>query len=227
MKKLVIGLVVLVLLGAAAYGGFIWYENRNEQQATSLNDTKAKRAAAPQLAGSPDGEWKVSSGSRGGYRIEDEILRGATTTATGYTDQVTGSITLADQGTTISAANFSVDIASITSEGFANRDRAFQRVLGADEFSTATFTLSAPIKLASFPADGVETKVDIAGDVTLKGKTVRQTFTGTAVRGGSRIDITALIPITYTDFGIENPSNPLAKIGDTGTIDVSLGLVKA
>jgi len=226
VKKIVIALVVLLVLGAAAYGGFVWYENRNEQKANSLSDTSAKRAAAAKLAGSPDGVWQVSSGSRAGYRVEDEILRGATITATGYTTQVTGSMTLADEGTTISDAKFSVDIASITSEGFANRDQAFQRVLDASQFPTARFTMAGPVKLASFPAEGVETKVSLSGTLELKGKQVAVIFSGTAVRGGNRIDVTALIPITYTDFGIENPSNGFAKIGDTGNIDVSLGLVK-
>jgi len=227
MKKLLIAGVVLLVVAGAAVGGFVWYSNSQEQDETSLTDTADQRATAAPLAGSPDGRWTVASGSKGGYRVENEVLEGATVTATGYTEMITGSLTLADGGTTISGATFDVDVASITSKDFARRDRAFQEALGVTQFPTATFTQTSPVTLVSFPADNVETPVEFAGDLTLKGVTKPVTFTATAIRGGSRIDVKALIPITYTDFGIENPSNPFATIGDTGNIDVSIGFTKS
>jgi polyisoprenoid-binding protein YceI len=157
----------------------------------------------------------VGPGSKGGYRVENEILRGATVTATGYTEQITGSMTVEGDGTRIATAEFTIDVASITSE-FGQRDQAFRRVLGADEFPQATFALVEPVVLDEFPA----------GELTLRGETREVTFDATAVRGGSRIDVKALIPITYTDFGIVNPSNAGAQIGDTGNIDVTLGFTK-
>ncbi len=227
MKKLLLPLLAVLVLGAAAYVGFIWYENSKEQKETSLDDTAAEREAAPELAGSPDGTWVVSEGSQGGYRVENEILRGATVTATGYTDRIEGSMTVGDDGTTISAADFTIDVSSIVSE-FGMRDNAFRRVLETDAHPEATFTLTTPITLDEFPAEDVEVSIPgVTGDLTLRGVTRPVTFDATAIRGGSRIDVKALIPITYTDFGIENPSNPTATITDEGDIDVSLGFTKA
>lgn len=226
MRKIVIAVVAVLVLGGAAVGGFVSYSNSQEQAQTSLSDTQGQRANAPTLSGSSDGIWKVADGSKGGYRVENEILRGATVTATGYTNKISGSITLADGGLTISAAEFDVDVASIKSENFERRDVAFQEALGAAQFPTATFQLTSPARLAAFPADAVETPVELTGNLTLKGVAKPVTFTATAVRGGTRLDVVALIPITFTDFGIENPSNAFATIGDTGNIDVSIGFVK-
>lgn len=227
MKKVVISLVVLVALAGAAYGGFLWYEKSNEQDETSLADTAEERAAAPELTGSPDGEWTSASGSRAGYRVEDELLRGATVTATGYTEDVTGSITLAEEGTRITEATFTIDVATITSEGFGQRDNAFRRVMETDQFPTATFALTQPVELDEFPAEDVEITIPgVTGELTMHGVTRTVTFDATAIRGGSRIDVKALVPVTYTDFGIQNPSNSFAKIGDAGLVDVAIGFTK-
>jgi polyisoprenoid-binding protein YceI len=227
MKKLLIALVAVVVLAGAAYGGFIWYEHSNEQKETSLTDTAAARAAAPKLEGSPDGEWGAAGGSRAGYRVEDELLRGATVTATGYTDQVDGTMTLAKDGTEISAATFKIDVGSITSEGFGQRDNAFRRALESDRFPDATFELSSPVTLDAFPAENAQVTIpDVTGDLTMHGVTKPVTFSATAIRGGSRIDVKALIDVTYTDFGISNPSNGVAQIGSSGLVDVSVGFTK-
>jgi len=227
MKKAVVALIVVLVLGGVAYGGFIWYERSNEQEETSLSDTAAERADAPELTGSPDGEWAAGEGSRAGYRVEDEILRGATVTATGYTDRVDGSITLADEGRKITDATFTIDVSSIVSEGFGQRDNAFRRVLEADRFPTATFRLTKPVQLDAFPEEDAEISIpDVTGELTMHGVTKQVTFDASAIRGGSRIDVKALVPVTYTDFGIQNPSNGVAKIGDSGLVDIAIGFTK-
>jgi polyisoprenoid-binding protein YceI len=227
MKKLLIAAVAVLAVAGVAYGGFIWYEHSHEQAETSLSDTAAKRQEAPRLTGSPDGDWIAADGSRAGYRVEDELLRGASVTATGYTDRVDGSMQLADGGTTISSATFTIDVASITSKGFGQRDNAFRRVMEADTFPTATFRLTRPVHLSEFPAEDHEVKVpDVAGTLTLHGVSRDVTFDATAIRGGARIDVKAEIPIDYTDFGVDNPSNALARIGDRGIIDMAVGFTK-
>ncbi len=227
MKKFLIPVAIVAVLAVAGVIAFVVYSNSTEQDETSLSDTTSERAAAPDLAGSPDGEWTVADGSKGGYRVENEILRGASVTATGYTSKLTGSMTLTDGGAAITAAEFEIDVPSITSDGFARRDNAFREVMAADQFPTASFVLTAPISLAAFPDESVETTIEVAGDLTLKGSTNPVMFDATAIRGGNRIDVKALIPIDYPDFGIENPSNAFAKIGDSGFIDVSIGFTKS
>ena len=226
MKKILIPVAVVVVLAVGAVVGFVIYTNSTEQDETSLADTGAERDVAPDLAGSPDGKWAVAEGSQGGYRVENEILQGATVTATGYTSDLAGSMTLTGGGAAITEASFTIDVPSITSDGFARRDNAFREVLAADEFPTASFELTEPIGLAAFPDENVETKIEVIGELTLKGSTNAVTFTATAVRGGNRIDVKALIPVTYTEFGIKNPSNSFAQITDSGFIDVSIGFTK-
>ena len=81
-----------------------------------------------------DGTWvAVQDSSTVGYRIQ-EVLAGVDTEAAGRTDQVTGSITI--DGTQVTAADFTVDMATFTSDE-SRRDGQFNgRIMSVDQFPT-------------------------------------------------------------------------------------------
>jgi hypothetical protein len=52
------------------------------------------------------------------------------------------------------------------------------------------------------------------------------TFTVKAQRAGSTVKVTGTIPITFSDYDIENPSNQAASVGDGGDLEFLLILSK-
>jgi polyisoprenoid-binding protein YceI len=213
LRWLLAGIVVLVILAVA--GPFIYNHFINRAPAPlSLSPTSTPASTAAGTAGSTApastaatgsvaGNWTPGSGSVVGYRV-NEVLLGQSGTAVGRTTSVTGHMTI--QGTTVTAATFSVPMASVHSnEG--QRDNNFDgRIMEVATYPTATFTLTSPIDLAPLPAGGVIKQYTAHGNLTLHGTTHAVTFTLSAERKGSQIEVSGDIPVTFADYKIENPS---------------------
>lgn len=172
--------------------------------------------AAP---GSADGTWTASPESQVGYRVK-EVLFGQDATAVGRTHDVTG--TLAISGTAVTKADFEVRMASVSSDR-RQRDNQFRnRIMSVDEFPTASFALTAPIRLGALPADGVTVTAQAAGRLTLRGQTRDVTFTVQARRTGGRIEVSGSIHVVFADWGIPDPSFGPAQVGDNGELELLL-----
>ena len=154
-----------------------------------------------------------------GYRVE-EVLAGVNTTAVGRSNEISGLMTIA--GTTIPVVDIEVQVASITSDE-SRRDGAFTgRIMSADEFPTATFTLTQPIELGAVPADGEEITASATGDLTLRGVTNSVTFDVTAQANGQLIGVLGSIPVLFSDYGIDNPSFAGVTTEDNGLVEFVL-----
>ena len=155
----------------------------------------------------------------------EEQLFGQHNTAAARTEQVTGTITI--DGTTVETADMSVDMASITSTDSAGgrRDDQFRgRIMNTDQYPTATFKLTKPIDLAPVPQDGVQKRYSATGELTLHGTTKTVTIPITAKRLGNVIAIQGIAGITFSDYGIDNPSGGPASVGNTGQLEFLLQL---
>lgn len=224
-----LGLPIAVLAALVVAGPFVYihFVSNDAPPAFSLptvagtTATTAATAAATTAtitgeAGSLDGAWTVSSGSQAGYRVK-EVLFGQDTTAVGRTDDVSGQIVIS--GTTVTSAKLTVDLTTVTS-GESRRDSQFNgRIMNTSTYPTATFTLTKAITVDSLPADGVVTKVDATGDLTLRGTTKTVTASLSAQRDGDTIQVQGSIPVTFADWGISNPSTTGITVQDTGTIE--------
>jgi polyisoprenoid-binding protein YceI len=213
LRWLLAGIVVLVILAVA--GPFIYNHFINRAPAPlSLSPTSTPASTAAGTAGSTApastaatgsvaGTWTPGSGSVVGYRV-NEVLLGQSGTAVGRTTSVTGHMTI--QGTTVTAATFSVPMASVHSnEG--ERDNNFDgRIMEVATYPTATFTLTSPIDLAPLPSGGVVKQYTAHGNLSLHGTTHAVTFTLSAERKGSQIEVSGDIPVLFSDYNIENPS---------------------
>jgi polyisoprenoid-binding protein YceI len=158
-----------------------------------------------------------------GYRVE-EVLAGVNTTATGRTTQVTGSTTF--DGLTLSAAEFTADVASITSDQ-SRRDGQFTgRIMQADQFPTASFRLTQPVTLASAPAEAEVVDLSATGDLTLHGVTTSVTFDLQGFVAGGKMTVTGSIPILFADYAIEDPSIGPVATEDNGLLEFLLVLTK-
>ncbi len=163
--------------------------------------------------------WEVTAESELGYRVK-EILFGVDTDAVGRTNQIIGSIAIS--GTTLTDAEFIVDVASIGSDD-RRRDGQFNgRIMSTDEFPTATFTLTEPIELGTEPGDGAEITTTAIGELTLRGVTNAVTFELTAKQEGQRIGVLGQIPVVFADYGIGNPSVPGITTEDHGLLEFVL-----
>jgi polyisoprenoid-binding protein YceI len=110
----------------------------------------------------------------------------------------------------------------------SQRDGQFQgRIMDTANFPTATFVLTSPIDLGSIPTSGVVITPKATGKLTLHGTTKTITMTLKAERSGNNIKVNGSVPITFSDYNINNPSGGPASVGNTGTLEFLLVLAKA
>jgi polyisoprenoid-binding protein YceI len=181
--------------------------------------TGATDSTAATADGSIDGEWAVTDGSLAGYRVE-EILFGQSAEAAGRTEDVTGTMTVA--GTSIETADFTVDLTTVASDEDRRDSQFHGRIMETATFPTATFVLTAPAQLDAVPADLTEITVPVTGELTLHGVTQTVTVDLLARRNGTTIEVNGTIPITFSDYDIDNPSGGPAQVGDEGEIEFLL-----
>lgn len=185
-------------------------------------DTVAGTAAA--TSGDPTGTWNISTDSTLGYRVS-EVLFGVDTEGAGRTNQVTG--TLVIDGSTATSAEFTVQMATITSDD-NRRDGQFNgRIMSTDEFPTSTFVLTQPIDFGAVPAEGETITASATGDLTFRGVTRSVTFDVEAKLEGGRIGVLGNIPISFSEYEIPDPSNQAATVKDNGLLEFVLVFDKA
>ena len=168
--------------------------------------------------------WNISTDSTLGYRVS-EVLGGVDTEGAGRTNQVTGTLTIA--GTSATAAEFTVQMATITSDSDRRDGQFNDRIMSTSEFPTSTFVLTAPIDFGTIPAEGEAITATATGDLTLRGVTNSVTFEVTAQLEGGRIGVLGSIPIAFSDYEIPDPSNGIATVKDNGLLEFVLVFDKA
>jgi polyisoprenoid-binding protein YceI len=214
-----LGVVLLVVGGPFIYFRYV----QGDAPAPLTLPTPAPEDPGEPASGSVAGTWKVTDGSQVGYRVK-EVLFGQSGEAVGRTDSIQGSVTI--EGTMVTSATFTVDMASVTSNE-SRRDEQFRgRIMQTSTYPTGTFALSQPIALTSIPADGVATTARATGKLTFHGVTQTVTFDLTGRRDEDRIQISGSIPITFTDYNIANPSFGPAQTEDSGVLEFLLALTR-
>jgi polyisoprenoid-binding protein YceI len=173
--------------------------------------------------GGVSGTWTPTAQSVAGYRVK-EVLFGQSTEAVGRTSAVTGQLVI--DGTTVSTADFSVDLTTVQSDS-DSRDGQFQgRIMDTAKFPTATFTLTQPLDLGSVPAEGQQVTVSAVGDLTLHGTTKSVTIPLAAQLSGGAIEVRGSIDLVFSDWGIPNPSFGPASTEDHGLLEFDLSFAK-
>ena len=186
---------------------------------TEATSTTASAATEGGESGGVAGEWVAATGSVAGYRVE-EVLFGQRVTAVGRTSSVTGEVEI--DGTSVVAASFTVDLASVASDD-GKRDSQFRtRIMDVLNHPTATFVLASPIALPQSALGGGEFTARATGDLTLRGTTRRVVLDLTARLADGRIEIAGSTVVVFADFGIPDPSLPGISTEDRGTLEVLL-----
>ncbi len=202
------------------------FEQRDREQSTpsgdstdTSNGTDTDEGAAVDV----EGAWSATEESEVGYRVQ-EILFGQETTAVGRSNDVAGSIVI--EGSDLTAADFSVPVATITSDE-SRRDSKFRSdIMDSENFPNATFALTETASLGKIPADNEEITVTATGDLTLRGETRSVSFPLNARRNGATIEVNGSIPILFSDYGIDNPSGGPVSTEDNGELEFLLVLAR-
>lgn len=224
IRKLLLGVGGLIVIGVGAF--LVWFflikaDPKPPLGTKDLNQAIAgkKKTTGTTKAGTTlDGSWSISSDSTVGYRVK-ETLAGLPNDAVGRSNAATGTLTI-ERGRA-SAATFSVEVATIKSD-LGRRDSQLAGLMDTAANPNATFTLTSPIDLGTVPADGVTTTFTATGDLTLHGTTKSVAFPLEAKVTSGRIGVLGSIKVTFADYGIPNPSNVIATVGDTGTLEFVL-----
>ncbi len=205
LLRWIIGAVVVVIV--LAVGGpfvYIHFINGKAPASLSLNGLPTT-SAQPEATTVADvaGTWSAGKGSVVGYRV-GEVLLGQSQTAVGRTSSVTGHLSIS--GTTATAAAFTVPMSTVHSNESA-RDAQFDgRIMDVAQYPNATFTLTQPISLAPLPKSGIVITRTAHGTLQLHGQSRAVTFTLTTEIIGGKIEVAGHIPVTFADWGIQNPS---------------------
>jgi polyisoprenoid-binding protein YceI len=208
LKWVIAAAVLVVVLAVAVPFTYIHFIEGKAPAPLGLKPGSGRSSSS---AGSPAGvtstsvagQWRTSAGSVVGYRV-NEVLLGQKNLAVGRTHQVTGRLVIA--GSTLTAASFTVPMASIHSDQ-SQRDVQFDgRIMDVAAYPTGTFRLTRPIALGQPPAVGAVRTYRATGDLTLHGHTKPVTFTLSAERTATTIKVSGSIPVLFADWDIPNPS---------------------
>lgn len=173
-------------------------------------------------------DYVSATGSFVGFRVNEELRGIGATTAVGRTGDVTGSITI--EGTTLTAAEFEVNMATITTNE-SMRDGRVRSALDTGNHPTATFTLTAPAELGAAAANGGPVTVTVTGDLTIRGITKSidiEIVDAQLVTATDRIALTGSTEIVFSDFGVSVPSAPsVLSADDHGILELQFILERS
>jgi len=220
LLAVVVAAVVLIVGGPWVYINLIKEDAPDE---LSLDATTATQPADTNQtsadSGWVSGTWTIAQDSVVGYRVK-EVLFGQDTEGVGRTSQVTGSLTIADNA--VSAAEFTVDMASIESDS-GKRDSQFRgRIMDTVTYPTATFTLTSPITLPDAATSGTEFAIDATGDLSLRGVTKSVTFPLEAQLTNGAVRVAGKINVVFADWSIPNPGFGGITTEDNGDLEFLL-----
>lgn len=196
--------------------------NSSSPTTTSSGESEADDNPATSTiptAGDTPQIWTIVEGSEVGYRVA-EVLFGIDTEGVGRTESVTGSIILS--GTSMTSAEFSVDVASMQSDD-GRRDGQFRgRIMETDEFPTASFQLTEPVDLGVSATEGTAVETTISGELTMHGVTNPVSFDISAKVEGGRLGVIGSVPVVFADYDILDPSISGIKVEPEGLVEFVL-----
>jgi polyisoprenoid-binding protein YceI len=223
MKKLVLGLVALVVV---AVGGWLVYDNVFASDAADEFTLEDEAAPGPGAGAGADregtdlsGTWQAVAPSEAGYRIVEDGVLGEKV-VTGRTTSVTGTVVLS--ASSLESTEITVDMASVSSDE-PLRDTAFREtLLDTAQHPSAEFVQDEPVEL-ELPEAGATLAVDVPGTLLLKGVEQPVTASIEGIETDGTITIVGTIEVQLADFGIEPPSIPnVLTARDTGLVEFKL-----
>ena len=136
-----------------------------------------------------------------------------------------GSITI--DGTKLTAANFEVDVSTISTND-RRRDDNVASALSVSQFPKATFALTSPVELGADAASGKPIKVDASGTLTIKGVSKPVTIPIEAQLVNGTVVVVGSTDIVFADYGVSVPRSAVVlSVDNHGVIEFQLLLTPA
>lgn len=238
MTKVITGIAVVGLLALVAVaGGWYLFVREDAQLATSapdIPDGLVAATATPDVTAASEVTetnealaFAINSElSEAAYFVDEELATiGLPSTAKGATNDVTGTLYLAADGTTLTMdqeSSFTVDLAGLTSDE-DRRDQRVQEALDTGAYPSATFTVTSASGYNPSIAEGEEQSLQLTGVLNLHGVEKEVTWEVKAYREGNAISALATVTISFADFDITPPTfQGLVSISDEATLQVQL-----
>ena len=103
----------------------------------------------------------------------------------------------------------------------SRRDGPARRALGADQFPSATFVLTAPVDLGDAATTDTKTAVTATGDLTVHGVTKSVPIPLEAQLTGNTIVVVGSLDVVFSDFGTTAPTAPVVlSVDDHGQVEL-------
>jgi len=182
-------LVIVAALAVLLLGGFIavyvaFFSGSSPAKLTLDAQVPTTAASGPGTAtitttASPtgvSGKWSTASGSVAGYRVREKLAAlPAQSDAVGRTSAVTGTMTVAASGGTLTARdlNIEVDLTQLKSDETRRDNRIRTDGLESAKFPKSTFVSTSEVSVPADAATGKQFDVEVEGDLTLHGVTKR------------------------------------------------------
>ena len=250
MTRSRLSILAVALILAIGIGGYIAYAQvlSGDRVAPLALATPAPEASPTEPAASAEpgastepvggsggdvvGEWTVSEGSQAGYRVREQLASlSAESDAVGRTTSVTGSITVASDGTTttVTAGTLTVDTTTIASDEDRRDDRLRTEGLQTDSFPSATFTVTQPVAVPAAAVTGTASDLTLVGDLTLHGHTKSVSIPAQAQLVDGTIQVQGSITFPLADFDIVAPNigGFIISIADEGTLEFLIIFAKS
>jgi polyisoprenoid-binding protein YceI len=249
-RRLLAGLAALAIVlaaggAAAAYQLFLTGDNvaplaldpsPSAQPAASAAASPAASAAASTTASAGTatdgvaGTWNVGAGSVAGYRVREMLgFADAESDAVGRTEDVTGSVELAQEGggVTVTGGTITVDLTTLTSDEDRRDNRLRSMGIQTDQFPAATFVATSPVAVPAEALGGTTVDISLVGDLTLHGVTKSVTIPAQARLDGSSIEVVGSLRFPFADFEIEPPNIAnFVTVHEDGTLEFKLVLTR-
>jgi polyisoprenoid-binding protein YceI len=224
---LISSLVALVVVGGAGYGVFAVVAGGSSPAPLSLSPSNSSGTGTAQPAISHvAGTWSVGTGSVAGYRVHEKLaVLPAPSDAVGRTSDVTGTATVVNSGGghSVSAADFTVQVSTLSSDRAMRDQRVHTLGLQTDTYPTATFKLAQPITLPASATSGQAVKVTATGALTMHGVTKTVSIPLDLRLSGSSFEVVGSINFPWSEFGMTAPNfGNFVTVADTATMELDL-----
>ena len=221
IRFLVAGLILVVGRGVAGPFIYIHFIAGPPKPKLTLPKSKTTRPSSPGAA-TLTGTWSATSGSKAGYRVQEESL-GQDETAVGRTPDVSGALAL--EGTVLRSARFSVPLATVVSDQSERNAKFNGSIMDVARYPTATFDLTSPVSIGQLPPPDKIVTTAARGDLTMHGVTHSLSLRISAKQAGTSIWVLANATVVFADWHLRNPSiGGFATTASQGTLQVLLHL---
>jgi polyisoprenoid-binding protein YceI len=217
--------VVAVVGGYVAWDQILRGDNVAALALSSAGPSSGAPASSATLSSPAQaaGTWNVAGTSVVGYRVLEKLaVLPAQSDAVGRTSSVTGSATLAADGSglQVAAAQFQADLTTLTSDKNMRDQRLHAIGLESDRYPTSTFKLTSAVAVPVSALSGQTQSVTLTGDFTLHGVTRSVSIPVQARMAGGQIEIAGSLTFPMADYSIDPPNVAgLVSVTDQATLE--------